>query len=166
LGANGYPLKWREVHQKAFSGEVSSADDDPYFRDDGIVEWTRWECRPWYETDHSIVGFIVYTEVIAQRKKMELELKADKEKAEESDKLKIAFLQNMSHELLTPLNAFSGFAGILNKPNWPIVAQSAYALDHERAKYEGIFDDYLTKPINGSVLKKVVAKYIEIQNME
>ncbi len=48
-------------------------------------------------------------------------------------------------------------------PNIPIVAQSAYALEHERAKYEGIFDDYLTKPINENDLKRLVMKYIDIE---
>ncbi len=37
-----------------------------------------------------------------------------KEKAEESDKLKSAFLANISHEIRTPLNAVVGFAKILN----------------------------------------------------
>jgi CheY-like chemotaxis protein len=41
----------------------------------------------------------------------------------------------------------------------PIVAQSAYALEHERAKYEGVFDDYLTKPIKGEILAKLITKY-------
>jgi CheY-like chemotaxis protein len=47
------------------------------------------------------------------------------------------------------------------KPNIPIVAQSAYALEHERAKYEGIFDDYLTKPLEEGNLKQIVMKYID-----
>jgi PAS domain S-box-containing protein len=47
------------------------------------------------------------------------------------------------------------------KPELPIIAQSAYALEHERAKYEGIFDDYLTKPINEDYLKQMVMKYID-----
>ena len=38
-----------------------------------------------------------------------------KEKAEESDKLKSAFVANMSHEIRTPLNAIVGFAEILNE---------------------------------------------------
>ena len=36
-----------------------------------------------------------------------------KEKAEESDRLKTAFLNNMSHEIRTPLNAIMGFSDIL-----------------------------------------------------
>ena len=65
------PKKWRDVHQKALSGEISSAEDDPYVRDDGTVDWTRWECRPWYEANGSIGGIIIYTEVITERKKVE-----------------------------------------------------------------------------------------------
>ena len=69
------PQKWRDVHQKALRGEVSKAERDPYYRDDGTVVWTRWECRPWYEEGGSIGGFVIYTEVITERIKAELELK-------------------------------------------------------------------------------------------
>jgi PAS domain S-box-containing protein len=68
------PQKWRDVHQKALAGEVISAEDDQYIREDGTVEWTRWECRPWYEMDGSIGGIIVYTEVITDRKQAEKNL--------------------------------------------------------------------------------------------
>jgi hypothetical protein len=37
----GLPQKWRDVHQRALAGEVVSADDDPYVREDGRVEYTR-----------------------------------------------------------------------------------------------------------------------------
>lgn len=40
-----------------------------------------------------------------------------KEKAEESDRLKTAFLQNMSHEVRTPLNAVIGFSELLKFSN-------------------------------------------------
>jgi signal transduction histidine kinase len=42
-------------------------------------------------------------------------LKAAKEKAEESDRLKTAFLHNISHEIRTPLNAIIGFSGFLEQ---------------------------------------------------
>jgi signal transduction histidine kinase len=38
------------------------------------------------------------------------------EKAEKSDRLKTAFLQNISHEIRTPKNAIVGFCGFLNDP--------------------------------------------------
>ncbi|MCF8221758.1 MAG: PAS domain S-box protein [Bacteroidales bacterium] len=63
------PQKWRDVHQRALKGEVVSADRDKYERDDGSVQWTRWECRPWYESDGSIGGIVVYTEVITEQVK-------------------------------------------------------------------------------------------------
>ena len=42
------------------------------------------------------------------------ELKEAKNKAEESDRLKTAFLENMSHEVRTPMNAIMGFASLLS----------------------------------------------------
>ncbi|MDQ2087252.1 PAS domain S-box protein [Herbivorax sp. ANBcel31] len=73
------PQKWRDVHKKVLKGEVSSAGEDPYFRDDGTVDWTRWECRPWYEKDGTVGGLIVYTEVITERKLMEELIYKEKE---------------------------------------------------------------------------------------
>ncbi|HCR90630.1 MAG TPA: hypothetical protein DIW50_09275 [Prolixibacteraceae bacterium] len=50
---------------------------------------------------------------ITEWKNAQNELLLAKEKAEESDKLKTAFLQNMSHEIRTPMNAIMGFSEIL-----------------------------------------------------
>ena len=43
------------------------------------------------------------------------QLAIEKDKAEESDKLKSIFLANMSHEIRTPLNAIIGFSGLLKR---------------------------------------------------
>jgi PAS domain S-box-containing protein len=53
---------------------------------------------------------------ISDRKKYELELIKSKEKAEESDRLKTAFMHNISHEIRTPLNAIVGFSTLLGDP--------------------------------------------------
>lgn len=52
-----------------------------------------------------------------------------KDKAEESDRLKTAFLHNISHEIRTPMNAIIGFSETLNLPD--LTAK-------ERALYSGI----------------------------
>ncbi len=52
---------------------------------------------------------------ITHRKLMEQELYLAKEKAEESDRLKTAFLTNMSHEIRTPMNSIMGFANLLTE---------------------------------------------------
>ncbi len=69
------PQKWRDVHQRCLKGEVLSADDDVYVRPDGSIEWTRWECRPWYTPDKHIGGIVVYTELVTDRKRIEVELR-------------------------------------------------------------------------------------------
>ncbi|MGF1586830.1 MAG: ATP-binding protein [Bacteroidales bacterium] len=63
---------------------------------------------------------------ITEIKKTEQDLRAAKEKAEESDHLKSAFLANMSHEIRTPMNGILGFANLLKKPALAGEKQQAY----------------------------------------
>jgi len=58
-------------------------------------------------------GILSVSNDITERKKIYQELIASKERAEESDKLKSAFLANISHELRTPLNAIIGFSTLI-----------------------------------------------------
>lgn len=54
---------------------------------------------------------------ISAMKQVQNELIKEKERAEESDRLKTAFLNNMSHEIRTPMNAVMGFAELLSYSN-------------------------------------------------
>lgn len=88
IGKNHYkifpdlPAKWRDVHQKALQGVVSSADRDSYVHSDGSVDWTRWECRPWRVANGDIGGVIVYTEVINDQIQVEAALQESRAKYE------------------------------------------------------------------------------------
>ncbi len=64
--------------------------------------------------DHQLLQ--VFAQVLANlrmRKLLELNLIAAKEKAEESSRLKTAFINNISHEIRTPLNGILGFGGLM-----------------------------------------------------
>jgi PAS domain S-box-containing protein len=61
------------------------------------------------------------------RREMVEQLMVAKEKAEESDQLKTAFLQNLSHEVRTPLNGIIGFADLLTDEDNSPEEQKRYA---------------------------------------
>lgn len=76
----------------------------------------------WMETNATVMSrnaeglpnMVVGTSTcIDLRKEMEKELLVARNRAEESDRIKSAFLANISHEIKTPLNAIVGFSDIL-----------------------------------------------------
>jgi signal transduction histidine kinase/CheY-like chemotaxis protein len=73
------------------------------------------------------------------------ELLFAKEKAEESDKLKTAFLCNMSHEIRTPMNAIVGFSDFLTDPDTPIDKKETFATIIKERSFDllGIIEDIL-----------------------
>jgi PAS domain S-box-containing protein len=92
---------WRgEIHNKKKSGELY---------------WESEVIAPIINENRDIVNFVAIKEDISEKKKMIAELIDAKEHAEESDRLKTAFLHNISHEIRTPLNAIIGFSDLLNE---------------------------------------------------
>lgn len=70
--------------------------------------------RTWKETEVELLKTLVnITSNLFKRRKIEEDLKQALIKAEESDRLKSAFLATMSHELRTPLNTTIGFSDII-----------------------------------------------------
>lgn len=87
----------------------------------------------------SVVGTM---QNIARRKQLESELILARNKAEESDRLKSAFLANISHEIHTPLNAIVGFSDILPMASSEEERQNMVNIIHENnEKLLRIFSD-------------------------
>lgn len=74
---------------------------------------------PVLEDNNVINEGVIYFQNITKLKEKENELKDALKKAEESDKLKSAFLTNITHEVRTPMNGVLGFTELLknSKPD-------------------------------------------------
>ena len=68
----------------------------------------------------------VINQDITEQKNLNADLIAAKEHAEESDRLKSAFLANISHEIRTPMNGILGFAELLKEPKLSTEEASEY----------------------------------------
>ncbi len=78
--------------------------------------WIKINAYPKFKTNQKKPYLVIVTfEDITDMRNTTHELISAKEKAEESDKLKSAFLKNISHEIRTPMNAISGFSKLLLK---------------------------------------------------
>jgi PAS domain S-box-containing protein len=88
---------------------------------------------------------------ITERKLAEEELIRAKEKAEESDRLKTAFLHNISHEIRTPMNAIVGFSALLGEPDVDTSTRDSYI-------------DVIMKSSNH--LLSIITDIIDISNIE
>jgi PAS domain S-box-containing protein len=65
----------KAVHRRSLAGEVLSANEDKFEREDGSVQWLSWEVRPWYTAGGAIGGIIIFSEDITERRKAEEDLR-------------------------------------------------------------------------------------------
>ena len=96
-------------------------------------------------------ALIVIGRDITERKQTETRLSEALRQAEESDKLKSAFLSNMSHEIRTPLNAVIGFSELLEDEKISRETMRTY-LRHIRD--------------NGNTLMTLIADILELSRIE
>lgn len=82
-------------------------------RKDGSYFWEQASISSIKDDEGAITHYLAVKEDITGKKKYEEELIKSKEKAEESDRLKTAFLHNISHEIRTPMNAIVNFSMFL-----------------------------------------------------
>lgn len=73
--------------------------------------------RPILDENGNLLGYRGGGSDITEYKRVLKELMDAKKKAEESDKLKTAFINNISHEIRTPLNGILGFGQLMAETN-------------------------------------------------
>ena len=110
---------------------------------------------------NGIKHFQVINQDITEQKKLTADLIAAKNKAEESERLKTAFLSNMSHEIRTPMNGILGFAGLLKEPNLTGEEQQEYIriIEKSGARMLNIINDIVD-------ISKIEAGLMEIHMKE
>ena len=79
----------------------------------GQLYWENAIISPVLNDKNEIIHFVAIKTDITSAKKINLELIKAKEHAEESDNLKTAFLNNISHEIRTPFNGILGFLSLI-----------------------------------------------------
>ena len=83
----------------------------------GEFFWESASISPIFNSKNTITNFLAIKEDITERKKVFVELESAKTRAESSDRLKTAFINNISHETRTPLNGILGFSSLLLQPD-------------------------------------------------
>ncbi len=106
---------------------------------------------------NTVIGFqVIVIDITAQKKTMD-ELIRAKEKAEESDRLKSAFLANISHEIRTPMNGILGFTQLLDSDELTPAVKKRYIDSIHRS------GEYLLHIINDIIdISKIEANQIKI----
>ena len=82
-------------------------------RKDQSTYWENVAISSLMDSHGEIINYILIMDDISEKKKMLDDLIAAKETAEESNRLKSAFLATMNHELRTPLNHILGFSELI-----------------------------------------------------
>jgi PAS domain S-box-containing protein len=100
--------------------------EEEFINEKGVRKWLQTTKIPLRDNNGNITGLVGIGHDITERKEIIEELIRSKEKAEESDKLKTAFLHNISHEIRTPMNAIVGFSALLGEPEADAQARRSY----------------------------------------
>ena len=116
-----YEDLWRTI----LSGDVWSGELQNR-KKNGELYWDQAVISAIVNKEGMITNFVAVKLDITEQKQILSELIASKERAEESDRLKSAFLANISHEIRTPMNGILGFAQLLKEPQLSGTEQGEY----------------------------------------
>lgn len=118
---------------------------------DGNMKFVSLNAHRMFDPEGNPSGMEGSLHDIDERKHFEIELAEARDKAQESDRLKTAFLNNISHEIRTPMNAIIGFSDLLKEPG----------NDREKQNY---FIEIITKSSNH--LLSIITDIMEMSTIE
>ena len=162
--------------ERAYQGESVSLHDYQFqtkmMEPSAYSSHERWLSTKMYplKNQHGEVTHIVLNhEDVTKQKESEIKILKAKDRAEESDRLKSAFLANISHEIRTPMNGILGFADLLKRPVHDELDWTMYIdlIEESGARMLNIIDDliYMSKVESGqmeiSVSETSINKQIE-----
>lgn len=105
--------QWREFDLAVMHNNKTYKREESAKLADGRVITEITIKSPLYNEKNEIVGIIGTSMDITEQKLLEQDLTAAKKKAEEANQAKTEFLENMRHDIRTPLTGIVGFADIL-----------------------------------------------------
>ncbi len=74
------PERWKEIHRRCLAGAVERCDEDSFPRQDGTLDWLRWEIHPWRDDGGEIGGVVLFSEDVSAAKEAQLALAAERER--------------------------------------------------------------------------------------
>jgi PAS domain S-box-containing protein len=127
-GATPEQARWYRKHDLEVikKGTAVVIPEEQVLRKDGTLGWFQTVKIPYSHPGYAKPAILGVATEITERKIIEADLIKAKEKAEESDRLKTAFLHNISHEIRTPMNAIVGFTSLLGTPGLTEEASRQY----------------------------------------
>ena len=90
----------------------------------GEYRWFLESSAPRFGSDHHFMGFISSCIDITDIRESQVAMQQAKEAAEQANTIKSEFMANLSHELLTPMNAILGLSHLLLAESLPTEARS------------------------------------------
>ena len=114
-----------------------------------------------------LVGALTY--IVFNRRRHLKELRIAYDHALESDRMKTAFIQNVSHEVRTPLNIISGFAQIIADPEMAESAEERVHMSRMMQKnchqITSLIDEMLELSLSESSEEAVKEDKVEVNDM-